>query len=1045
MAIAIRRSVESDAFDYAVGAGVARAAAALHVQDQLRRIDGRCHEMRSMAYDRRWRETHCRLRANDYLWIPHLMSLFPLRVADVVSIMSWSVGASRRGIQSLWMRRFATVALTLVLSLGAASYSSPASACRYSSQTSNLECMAQRQGPWIYDPQSYYGDVPGVYDTYEEAVSAALANIPVYWGAAFCSYNWQNNNVPWVTLTWNWGRPSGQRKTNEITGLLTLVQGGSCNYQQGQGIDIARTTDFPCPAGWSPQVDSAGNPQCVRPEIAPPPPQCERPCLSGTPKSGGVGSTEAGYVGNPIYAHTGEKIQTEVDWSSGGYRPLTLSRTYVSRGFPYLPGTAYKEFGLGYYWRTNFDRRLQTYVGTTVTSKVAYRPDGSARYFYQSGSTWSGRAEQSDRLVNRTDGSGAVIGWRLTNPDDSYEDYDLQERVVAIVYPGGWRQDISYNANDQVASVVDSLGRALTFTYSGSGRLLQVTTPDGVVGFTINARGYLKSVTFADGSQRQYLTLESGLAPTNTSVGYLTGVIDENGSRYATYKYNSAGVAWSTEHGAGAEKYTLSIGSTTVVTDPLGTARTLAKATVAGFVRSTGYSQACPACGSNGNVSTSTMDAIGNVTSRTYFTGKKTCYAYDATRNLETARLEGATSAENCTTVLATPPNRPDVRKIATTWHSTWRLPATITEPAPGGTKTTTFTYDGSGSLTQKSITAPKNDGSGATITRTWNWTYGTLGRVLTATDPNGKVTTTTYHSDTDPDLGKRGQVATVTNPLGHLTQYTAYDAGNRLTSMTDPNGLVTAMAYDARGRMTSRNVGGEVTTYTYDLAGQLTGVQMPDAATLTYVYDAAHRLTEVHDGLGNKVVYTLDGMGNRTAENAYDPAAVLARTRTRVYDSLNRLAQEVGAQSQATVMTYDGNGNRLTSTDPLNHATTSTYDALNRLLTVTQPGGPLTQYAYDKANNLVTVTDPREPRHDLRLRRARQPGHARLARHRHHDAHLRCRGQRADLDRFARGAFDLHLRQRQPRHAGRLHHGRLPDRDPRLHLGHRSQCQGSH
>jgi RHS repeat-associated protein len=281
-------------------------------------------------------------------------------------------------------------------------------------------------------------------------------------------------------------------------------------------------------------------------------------------------------------------------------------------------------------------------------------------------------------------------------------------------------------------------------------------------------------------------------------------------------------------------------------------------------------------------------------------------------------------------------------------------------EPAPGGTKTTAFTYDASGNLTQKKITAPRNDGTSTTMTRTWKWTYGSFGRVLTATDPNNKVTTTTYHTDSDPDLGKRGQIATVTNPLGHLTQYTTYDAGNRLTAMSDPNGLVTTMTYDSRGRMTSRNVGGETTVYTYDLAGQLTGVDMPDGATLAYVYDAAHRLTEVHDGLGNKIVYTLDSMGNRTAEQAFDPAGVLARTRTRVFDSLNRLAQDVGAQSQATVMTYDGNGNRLTSTDPLDHTTTSTYDALNRLLTVTDPGNGLTQYAYDPSNNLTSVTDPR-------------------------------------------------------------------------------------
>jgi YD repeat-containing protein len=109
----------------------------------------------------------------------------------------------------------------------------------------------------------------------------------------------------------------------------------------------------------------------------------------------------------------------------------------------------------------------------------------------------------------------------------------------------------------------------------------------------------------------------------------------------------------------------------------------------------------------------------------------------------------------------------------------------------------------------------------------------------------------------------------------------------------------------------------GETTNYDYDLAGLLTDVEMPDGSTLSYVYDTAHRLTEVHDGLGNKIVYTLDGMGNRTAERAYDPLGVLARTRTRVYDSLNRLSQEVGALGQATVHTYDGNGNRLTTTEP--------------------------------------------------------------------------------------------------------------------------------
>jgi YD repeat-containing protein len=93
-----------------------------------------------------------------------------------------------------------------------------------------------------------------------------------------------------------------------------------------------------------------------------------------------------------------------------------------------------------------------------------------------------------------------------------------------------------------------------------------------------------------------------------------------------------------------------------------------------------------------------------------------------------------------------------------------------------------------------------------------WKWTYG-LRRVLTATDPNNKITTTTYHPDADSDFGKRGQVATVTSPLGHARQFTAYDAAGRLTTMADPNGVVSSMTYDLRGRLASRTVGGELTT----------------------------------------------------------------------------------------------------------------------------------------------------------------------------------------------------------------------------------------
>ena len=191
-------------------------------------------------------------------------------------------------------------------------------------------------------------------------------------------------------------------------------------------------------------------------------------------------------------------------------------------------------------------------------------------------------------------------------------------------------------------------------------------------------------------------------------------------------------------------------------------------------------------------------------------------------------------------------------------------------------------------------------------------------------------------------------------------------------------------MTYHPRGWLTSRSVNNgtttETTSYTYDNAGQLTRVTLADGAALNYAYDAAHRLVGMSDGsavaggipanlTGNKIVYTLDNMGNRTGEANFDPAGSLQKTKTRVIDSLNRLQQDVQGTTYATAPTsaitqygYDNNGNLTTTTDPLSRVTTNSYDALNRLVSVIDPYNGATKptlYSYDKAGNLETVTDP--------------------------------------------------------------------------------------
>ena len=72
---------------------------------------------------------------------------------------------------------------------------------------------------------------------------------------------------------------------------------------------------------------------------------------------------------------------------------------------------------------------------------------------------------------------------------------------------------------------------------------------------------------------------------------------------------------------------------------------------------------------------------------------------------------------------------------------------------------------------------------------------------------------------------------------------------------------------------MTSRNVGGEVTTYAYDGVGQLIKVTQPDGSYLAFTYDPAHRLTGLADAAGDKIAYTYDPASNVTKVQVYDPS----------------------------------------------------------------------------------------------------------------------------------------------------------------------------
>jgi RHS repeat-associated protein len=703
-------------------------------------------------------------------------------------------------------------------------------------------------------------------------------------------------------------------------------------------------------------------------------------------------------VGNPILLARGYKIEQDTDAPLSGV-PFALSRTYNSVVNP--PYATHRATSvatgnvavLGGGWFLDVGRRVQHSSGSTGEAVYVTRSNGQRFVFSRVGEGWVTDSDLHFALAPIAFGGGQS-GWRLTDEEaGTVETYNADGDLVGLAPIGGGQYSLSYEGG-KLKSVSDFRGVLMTFSHSPSGRIDTVTFRDGTyVQYGYDAKNLI-SVRRPDGSVRGYRYNEPGLNAGIDLPNALTGVVDENGVRYASFTYNAQRLAYITEHAGGVDKYQMNYWTvSTTVFDPLGTKRTYSLEKALGVWRNTGQTQP----GGSGCAAASAAlgyDANGNITARTDFSGHKACYAYDTSRNVETKRVEGLASGASCSTALATPPAPTaanPVRTIGTQWHPDWRLEVRRAEPK----KITTWVYNGQPDPTNgdtiaacapidallpdgkpiavlcKKVEQATTDATGAAgfaasatgSPRIWTLTYTRYGQVLTADGPRtdvNDVTTYTYYDTDDSDIGKRGNLASVTNALGQVMQYAAYDPMGRVTEVVDPNGVITAFTYDPRGRMTSKSVGGETTQYTYDPVGQLTQVALPDGSGLTFSYDPAHRLTAITDAIGNSIQYTLDAAGNRTKEDVRGSGGTLARTRTMVYDALSRLYKEIGAQNQTTVYAYDADGNRTKVTDPLTQATVSGFDALERLIQITDPGAGVARLAYDGQDALITATDPR-------------------------------------------------------------------------------------
>ncbi|MDX3311449.1 RHS repeat protein [Streptomyces sp. ME08-AFT2] len=517
--------------------------------------------------------------------------------------------------------------------------------------------------------------------------------------------------------------------------------------------------------------------------------------------------------------------------------------------------------------------------------------------------------------------------------------------LTSVTDPAGRSSSYAYDANKRLSSYTDPAGGKVTNVYDTAGRIKSQTDQND------------RTTTFTwDGKSESHTTAPDGGVWTDVyAANVLMETIDPYGKSIA-YEYDRY---------LRPAAITDQRGNTTQMTyDSGGRMLTRTAPTALGYAESWTY------------------DAAGNITSHTDGRGNKTIYTYSTSNQLTSATDPmGGKTAYTYTALGSLETVTTPRGKVTAYGYDAAGNRTSVTTPL--GSKTT-FAYDKAGRIRSK--TDPRGNVTGADpAAYTTKYAYDGRGLLSSATDALGRTTTYEYNGAEQLTSARNpagdtttfayddaGHPTRTTDPAGHSVTR-AYDASGRLASETDAAGGKTTYTYDKvgrlltsvspRGNVTGADPAAYTTSYTYDAAGNTTGVTGPTGASTTTTYDAINRPLVVTDPLGHTTGYAYDANDNIT--KIIDAAS---KTVTSVYDKNNRLTSSTDQLSKATTYAYDADGNLLSRTSPLGHKVTWTYDGDGRRATAVDPRGNATgadpaqyttTYGYDPAGNPTTVTDP--------------------------------------------------------------------------------------
>ncbi|MCA9030549.1 MAG: cadherin domain-containing protein, partial [Planctomycetaceae bacterium] len=488
---------------------------------------------------------------------------------------------------------------------------------------------------------------------------------------------------------------------------------------------------------------------------------------------------------------------------------------------------------------------------------------------FQDGSTLEQNPSNRQYTLTRTDGSQLV--------------FDANGNLLRDIDNRGYTLTYGYSSG-KLLTISDAAGQTVTLTYDGNGRIQSVVAPESTglaqrrVVYNYDGAGRLIRVDI-----QALQTNDTYLTARNTQYEYnaddqLVGIIGPDGVRTLTNAPDLRGrsdmrqdalgnmvdYGFTLNESTGARTTQSVDMGTTGLNDPTAQGLDALRYFVTGSTNVQQFDSSAR--------TTMVMDANGNA------------FHFDYTGDLQAP------------TSIALPT---DGRPTISIQRNAASLPTVITDPANTGATPVQITY----TAANKPDTVVDSKG------RVTKYTYTAWNDIETVTVAFGTAlaATTTYNYNAQKLLDN------VVDALGRTVVRYTYDSLDRVTSVTDADGITQSVTYDSLGRIERvydpRLTGAvDFSEYTYNDNDQVTNIATPTGS-----------ITSIYDGTTHRLIATTDLTGN-TTQYEYSPEGQLIKE-IRVSSSGNAVTEYV----------YGRRGELVALIAPEGHRTAFRTDALGQ------------------------------------------------------------------------------------------------------------------